>query len=87
MNDKILKKIESDFEESKRQLVLNYLKKIHLNDVWQSQGNLENTRFSILMLADGSVYRVKDLVKSAKSDFRDVVAAASQMKPAKRKLP
>ncbi|MCO7223050.1 hypothetical protein [Pleionea sp. CnH1-48] len=86
MNDEILRIIDRDFEEKDRQLVIKYLKKIHLNNVWGGNGTLHQVQHSILLLAEGSVYRVKDLVKCARDDFRDVIAAATQIRK-KPKLP
>jgi len=79
--------ISANFREKDQELVKGFLSKLHLNDVGRSPGELDNTRRCILILAEGSVYQVKSLVKSAKEDYRDIVAAASLMKKAKRKLP
>lgn len=87
ISEDITKLIARDFKENERQQVINLLKKVHLNDVWGCPGNLDSARRSIIELAEGSVHRVKDLVKSAQVDFRDVVAAATLNSKPKPKLP
>ncbi|TQV72841.1 hypothetical protein FLL45_15355 [Aliikangiella marina] len=87
MNKWIKQKVIEEFKDSEHDLVINLLAKIHLNDVWNSAADLDSTQESILILAKGSVHRVRSLVKSAKVDFRDVVAAASTDPAVKPKLP
>lgn len=81
------KLIQFEFNEKDHDLVKGFLGKLHLNDVGGSDGELNSTRRCIIMLAEGSAFQVKDLVKSAKEDYRDVVAAAHLMKKSKRRLP
>lgn len=75
-----------DFEEKHWDLAMAYLKKVHLNDVSGSEATLRSTRLAILALAKGRIYQMKDLVKSAKEDFRDVIMGATNIKK-QRKLP
>ena len=79
--------IQTEFKEKDHDLVKGFLSKLHLNDVGGSQGELNSARSCIIMLAEGSAFQVKDLVKSAKEDYRDIVAAAHLMRKSKRRLP
>lgn len=81
MNEKILKIINQEFEDSEIELVINELKSITLKHVMaESEINLNNTRMSILKLAKGNLKEVINLTKSAKIDFRDVIMWATQLK-------
>ncbi len=77
MNEDILEKINQDFEENERTLVLDELSSIQLIHVMaESEYNLYNTRMAILYLAKGDLEEVIHLTERAKIDFRDVIMLA-----------
>ncbi|MEO5911745.1 MAG: hypothetical protein ABIP95_12720 [Pelobium sp.] len=81
MNEKILEKINQEFDQAEREFVISELSSITLNHVMAaSEYNLNNTLFSILKLAKGNTDEVTKLTEAAKFDFRDVIMWAIQEK-------
>ena len=74
MNEEIRNRILREFKESEHAIVLAEMESITLQYVMaESQTNLENTWLAILDLSKGDLTELKALVKSAKTDFRDVI--------------
>ena len=81
MNEKILEKIDREFDQAEKQFVINELSSITLKHVMaESEYNLNNARMSILKLAKGDSKEVSKLTEAAKIDFRDVIMWAAQDK-------
>jgi hypothetical protein len=79
MTDKVIERINLDFEEEQRPLVIYELFSIESKHVMaESQYNLDNTRLAILKLAQGDLQHVIYFTEKAKIDFRDVILWASQ---------
>lgn len=77
MNE-IVSLLSQDFEGKGSEIALIELEKISLTDVMSSEMNLLNTQRAIIKLSKGDLIKLKSLVDSAKSDFRDVIYWASQ---------
>lgn len=74
ISDKIEAEVKKTFSEPDVQIALEELKGLTLEHVMaSSQKNLDNTYLAILKLSKGEIARLKELVISAKKDFRDVI--------------
>jgi len=72
--NQLLDRIQSDFSDNKRDLVMDCLSSIGLEHVMaESEYNLHSTRMAILELANGDCDEVIRLTECAKIDFRDVI--------------
>ena len=81
MDQIVIDTINQDFHSEEAVLVTDELFSIGLHHVMaKSEGNLRNTRLSILQLAKGDANQVTELTKRAKIDFRDVILWATQEK-------
>ncbi len=81
MEKEILDIINNDFKIEQRESVIKELSSIGLHHVMaKSEYNLKNTRISVLYLANGSLEKIINLTKIAKTDFRDVIMWAIQKK-------
>lgn len=74
MDASIINKVINDFDTKDHKEVLSLLSSIGLNHVMaNSEINLLNTRLAVLHISQGSISELKDYVKAAKTDFRDVI--------------
>jgi hypothetical protein len=79
MDGLVLKIVNSTFPIGERELVLNELKKLTIDDVMaKSSKNLLNAHLAILKLSDGDASKVSQYTSCAKKDFRDVIYWASE---------
>lgn len=79
MNYQVLHLLQQMFPETEHRIALALLEQITLEHVMaESQHNLDNTHTAVLLLSQGNMNALKENVKAAKQDFRDVIYWASQ---------
>lgn len=87
MDESIINKVVNDFDTRYHKEVLSLLSSIGLHHVMaNSEINLLNTRLAVLHISQGSISQLKDYVKAAKTDFRDVILWALESGEFKQEL-
>lgn len=73
--DDVLRIIRREFQQHDVDRILGILDN-YGSEEWQRRGGTDRVLLAILKLSSGDVDRLRDLVKTACNDFRDVIAPA-----------